>query len=663
MNKKELGLVLAVLLLLLIFAYVPKMHNAGWIPDEWLRIFTIENEGPFYLVREFMIDRPLRGYMERFLITIIGTRMLHFQLIGLFLRLIDTIAFFAILMFLFPKRREENLMASALALIFPGYGQQMHSMDYMAQMVSHAAMVLSFVVCLLPIYFKKAWLHAIAIPVSLLLVITSAGIMELYIGMDLFRYFLIYLALRQYSRQPVTFGRFAAYSAPYTLGTIAFSVWRVFFFENQRASIETGPMLENLKSLQGLMQLAGALFENLYRLIISAWYQPLIAYFEYIRLDWLAAAVMMTFAGAAAQFLITRLNRQPSSPEQGSHSDPYARWMVIGGVVFAIGSLAPIVFGGREIVYSTTARDRFSFPGMMGSVMIVVGVLSLLRPQLRNGIWLVLAVSSLLVHSGIANLNEIRYQTERTTWWQFSWRVPDLEPKTVVTGRVDNVAWNESQAIWSPINLMYHPGRPYVIIGGEVLNSGTQEFVTEQILSPQRKRGYSWTNDFSQVLIFSRPEGSCLQMLDGKHPEISGKVDKIIQAVAPFSQLERIDPFAEKQPQLDPNYFGTEPGHDWCYYYQKAQLARQQRDWDLAAGLGAEALANGYTPNDPVEWIVIVQAFAYTGADEFDFALEALLQDSHARSQACLALPTYSEEIESTIYAPSHLELIASLCE
>lgn len=662
MNKKEVGLVLAVLLLLLIFAYVPKMHNVGWIPDEWLRIFTVEHEGPYYLVREFMIDRPLRGYMERVMITVIGTNMLHHQLIGLFLRLVDTFAFFTILMFLFPGRRTENLMAAALTLVFPGYGQQMHSMDYMAQIVSHVAMVLSFVVCLLPIYLEKKWLHAVAIPTSLLLVVTSAGIMELYIGMDLFRYFLIYLVMRQYSRLPITVGKFAFYSAPYALGTFSFSIWRVFYFDNQRASIETGPMLDNLKSLQGLLQLAGAMLDNLYRLIVSAWYQPLLAYFEYIRADWLLAVMIMSLAGAAALFLITRLDRQPASPEKGSRKDRYARLMVIGGLVFAVGSLAPTVFGGREIVYDIAARDRFSFPGMMGSVMILVGVLSLLCPRLRNGIWLILAVSSLLVHFGIANLNEIRYETERTTWWQFSWRVPNLEPKTVVTGRVDNVAWNESQAIWAPINLMYHPGRPYVIIGGEVLNSGTQEYVTEQILSPQRKRGYSWINDFSQVLIFTRPEGSCLQFLDGKHPEISAQADEIIQAVASYSQLERIDPLTQKELQLKPNYFGPEPERGWCYYYQKAQLARQQRDWDLAAELGKQALKHGYTPNDPVEWIVMVQAFAYTGADELDSALTTLLENPHASSQACLALSTYSAEISSTPYGQPHQDLIASVC-
>jgi hypothetical protein len=57
--------------------------------------------------------------------------------------------------------------------------------------------------------------------------------------------------------------------------------------------------------------------------------------------------------------------------------------------------------------------------------------------------------------------------------------------------------------------------------------------------------------------------------------------------------------------------FGSEPPHEWCYYYQKADLARQQNDWQTVAELGDEAQKLGLHPNDQIEWMPFLQAYAW----------------------------------------------------
>ena len=56
--------------------------------------------------------------------------------------------------------------------------------------------------------------------------------------------------------------------------------------------------------------------------------------------------------------------------------------------------------------------------------------------------------------------------------------------------------------------------------------------------------------------------------------------------------------------------FGLELPHAWCYYYQKADLARQQGDWPQVAELGNEAQKLGLHPNDQIEWMPFLQAYA-----------------------------------------------------
>ena len=59
--------------------------------------------------------------------------------------------------------------------------------------------------------------------------------------------------------------------------------------------------------------------------------------------------------------------------------------------------------------------------------------------------------------------------------------------------------------------------------------------------------------------------------------------------------------------------FGEEPAHDWCYYYEKADLALQKGDFAEVLRLGEEAEQNGYHPDDKIEWLPFILANAVTG--------------------------------------------------
>ena len=59
--------------------------------------------------------------------------------------------------------------------------------------------------------------------------------------------------------------------------------------------------------------------------------------------------------------------------------------------------------------------------------------------------------------------------------------------------------------------------------------------------------------------------------------------------------------------------YAPESEHGWCYYFQKAELARQLRDWDQVAALGDRAFRLEDSPNDPVERFVFIEGYAHTG--------------------------------------------------
>ena len=64
---------------------------------------------------------------------------------------------------------------------------------------------------------------------------------------------------------------------------------------------------------------------------------------------------------------------------------------------------------------------------------------------------------------------------------------------------------------------------------------------------------------------------------------------------------------------------------NWCYYFEKADLARQSSDWTKIAAIGDEALKK-YSSSEPSEYIPFVEAYAYM--DRWEDAV-ALAQRIH----------------------------------
>jgi hypothetical protein len=90
--------------------------------------------------------------------------------------------------------------------------------------------------------------------------------------------------------------------------------------------------------------------------------------------------------------------------------------------------------------------------------------------------------------------------------------------------------------------------------------------------------------------------------------------------------------------------FGTEPVRGWCYLYQKAELARQQGDWDSVAALGMDAANLGLTPADPIEWTPFLQAYAVLGDTEKVESLAAQFKDdAFHKEQFCQSISRMEE--------------------
>ena len=114
--------------------------------------------------------------------------------------------------------------------------------------------------------------------------------------------------------------------------------------------------------------------------------------------------------------------------------------------------------------------------------------------------------------------------------------------------------------------------------------------------------------------------------------------------VAPSSNIEDVLT-GVPGPAAPTRFFGAEPPHGWCYYYQKATLARQQNDWKTVASLGEKALADGFYPSDKIEWMPFLQAYVTLGQKEKLHRFISIMGESpFIQKQVCTALTAASKD-------------------
>ncbi len=660
--KKEFFTAVIVLAVLLTAAYIPDIHKVGFLQDDWNTLFMTEQRGAGSLVAHFAVDRPLRGYFGLLEDRLFGTQMVWYQILALTMQMLGSLFFYATLMLIWPKKWKYHLLICSLLIVYPGFHELQHAFDYQAHIFARMSILFSILLSVWVTFIRQKWLKVVGIVLALASALVGYGLMEVYIGMEGLRLALFFTQFRQ--RKGITTLRsYLFLTVIFILNSALYSVWRLFFFETRRASVNAGNMLA---AYQDFFPQIGRdivnLVQNMYRLCLSAYYQPLLVFSKNVETVRLLAGLAITVVVAALVGCL--IWKGSSGSENGAEDRNNFSWSLIGiGLFGAAASLIPIIFGGREIVYNLLG-DRFSYPGAASACMLIAGLLSLLKNgKLQIAVFSTLIGLSLLTQFTNDEIFRKNYLQTNAVWWQMTWRAPQIKPATLLSGEYPYGMLDEDYTLWGPANLIYYPGEFEPVITAEIISGETLPKFLAQGKELYTRRIVTYERDFGNLLIFSKGTDSCLHVIDGEHAEFSQSDADYIREVGALSDIDRIDAASSHQPSPRVDLFGAEPARGWCYYYQKAQLARQQRDWRAAADFGHEALNGGYSPADPMEWLVFMQAFAYTDDPLYEQVKERVMQDEYASSQVCGVISTYSKEVSATTYADAQQRLMGDFCK
>lgn len=635
--KKKLETYLAIVLIVLvtIITYGLLIKSFGFYLDDWYILWGGRAAGPGLIVDFHQFDRPLMGYFYAFYFQVLGSNPLGWQIFALFLKLAGVLVFWWILRMLWPKSLLETTSAALLFAVYPGFLQMPQAGIKVNPLFTLLSALISIAFTIKSVQVKAWWKIFLFQFLSFLFGTIYLFYIEYMVGLEFFRWAFLWIALQDTLHlRPLKerIKKWFVFTAPMWVALFGMVVWRLFFFESGRVSMNVGSISGGLLS-NPLHSIIGLIVETSRDFIetqFSAWFVPAYEMSAGSPYQPWAISVGLALFVIVIYLVYTFFTRKFYDQEnQKSNLQFSFIWIGFLGIFAA---LFPVVLVGRQVYLDLVFNgfNKYTLHASVGVSLLFVGLLS--KGTRRFGF---VAIITILLGFAVYThyFNGLRYQSawqdQRDLWWQLTWRAPDLEDGTLLTALLPpGNTFNESYEIWGPANIIYRPNTKNIPISGQILNSQTITWFQRGIEDVYVVRGLiEMPRDYNKTLILSIPDAlSCLHAMDGNRLE-DYREPLIAQAIFDKSHIDRIVTEASETIVPPNEIFGPEPDHQWCYYYQKISLAHQRGDWEEAVALGDEAEVKGFKPLNRSEWIPLFEAYANTGRLDDARHLATIIKD------------------------------------
>jgi hypothetical protein len=621
-----------VVALITIVAYGLLLPLTGFYWDDWPFAWIAHFLGPAEFIVAFQGFRPFLGPIFFLTSSLLPANPILWQILALATRFGATMAAWFALDQVWPRAPRLTLAATLLFLVFPGYSQHWVAFTHINQeWISLIAYLLSFGLSVRAMRESSGAITSTAAAIAL----QCIGLLptEYFIGLELLRFIFLWVAISESVRGFDLRLRTSLKAwLPYLFLWFANAVWLAHYYTSGTYvsyDLVAGSTL--LAPAEIVLQLGDALAKmGVYVwlqvlplalgslstpsslatfAIIGTAFPLLLFYFQQLRLD--SSNVSSAGDNDCAQ---------AETPDQGAHVAIAGYAMVAGALGILVGRV-PSIAAGLPLTLQSSF-DRLTISMMLGASLFMAGLLELLMPRPRLRTCLLAGVLALGIGQQFFNANIFRrdWQRQQEIYWQFAWRIPFLQPDTAILVQQMPLDYETDLSMTAAVNWMFAtavdpPHLPYAIVytekrlGGDVLPE-LQPAVPIRL--PFRTMDF--TGNTSQAIVVYVPSNGCLRVFDPAFDDdvTYSHLPESITAAIPLSDPGRI--LAEALPSGLPSPpFDREPNHDWCYFYEKAELQRQDRDWGSIVALHAQAASNGYEAGDPFEWLPFIEAEARAG--------------------------------------------------
>jgi hypothetical protein len=615
--------------LITVIGYGLLLPVTGFYWDDWPFAWIANFLGPAEFNPAFAPFRPFLGPIFQVTTSLIPTHPLAWQVFALVIRFVLGLSAWWAFNQIFPTKKTTAFLAALLILVFPGYSQHWVALTHINQeLIPFIFYLLSFGYTFKALRTKRTTDTVIA----LLLQLCGIFPTEYFFGIEGIRFLLLFYVLQgSFSERFKTSFRIWF---PYLLIWILNAAWLFYYY---RFGPYNSYEVTAAQSPDLLIILTNAL-DTLWKVGFYIWTQVLVLTFTSLP----APASLLTLGLVAASFALLTPYLLRSAQDEPRESVNALLLMGVGIIGILLGRL-PSLAANLPLTLQSS-YDRFMVSMMIGGTVFLIGLLELLikHPRVR------IIVFSLIISLGIgqqffnANIFRRDWQKQGDIYWQLAWRIPALEPNTVLLTHEMPIDYETDNSFTAPINWMYAPNytrvdMPYMLLYTEKrLGGATLPSLEPGVEITFPYRTVTFRSSTSQAVVIYMPRNGCLRVLNPARgdAETYSRESKFLTDAIPLSDPSRIIPNPAQPAQ--PMFF-PEPEHGWCYFFTKAELAQQQGNLDEVIHLGNEALAKEYSPEDLNEWLVFIESYAVTGdlATAEKLSARMLEEDSRTHRGVC----------------------------
>lgn len=644
-NPKYIPVLFAFLTILTYGLLLPFM---GFYWDDWPFAWIQNYLGPREFIPAFEPFRPFLGPIFTLTTSLLPPDPIWWQALALLLRFALAMSVWWIFKSIWPDARWQTLTASLLFLVFPGYSQHWVAFTHINQEI------IPFLFYLLSFGFTA---QALRQPerfnrytiLALLTLVPGVFPTEYFATQEPLRFLFIWVLISDRSSLKTVFQSFwkaLKLWLPYVLIWIGNAAWLFYYYRFGAYASYNITVSASITPLDFITGMADAIWKA----GLFSWMQVVVLVansFSNPSSLLTVGIVVVSFLSLA--FYLSRLDI-PKDDQKGWPIEA----MLIGFTGILIGRV-PSWATGLPLTLGTI-DDRFMVSMMVGGALFAAGVIGLLFRGRKLKVWVLALVLSLAIGQQFYYANDFRrdWARQKDIFWQLAWRVPDLEPGTVILTHELPVKFETDMGLSAALNWMYAPDYtrgdlPYLLFYTRTRLGRNSLPTLEPGTDIQFKyRTVNFRGSTSQALTIVVPSNACLHVIDETYGggNMYERYGRYLLDAIPLSDVSLIHTDAPP-PEMPVALFGKEPPHTWCYYFEKAELARQLGDWETVVSLGNEARSKGYNTGDMLEWLPFIEGYAISGDLESarEISIEAFYDDSRPRKGLCHTWKRIQENI------------------
>ncbi len=630
------------ILLLVLLAYGLLTPRMGFYWDDWPFAWFLKFFGPAEFIESFRPFRPFLGPIFTVTTALFGGDPFTWQLVGLALRFLLSLEIWYVLRLIWPAQKWDAMWVVLLFTVYPGYQQQWVSLTHVNQeIIPLTWLIASFGVTAYAIRNE----HLRKRLTFLALILQAMGLFstEYFFGLEILRFLFLLAIFAETITVRLDLVKKAASSwLPYFCVWILNATWTYayhhsgaynsydisLFSSTSFSPLAIGNEILTTISLSGFMSwlntfgIISTIDGSLTRII----------------------SLTILFISASVIFIFMLFFSNGTTDQRSTKEDSWGQWAMSIGLVAIFAGRLPSWAAGLPLKLEFD-YDRFFISIMFGASLFIVGLATFLLRDGKRKIFILSLLIGLSTAYQFSISNTFRRDTanQQDIFWQIAWRMPVLEKGTVILTNELPIKYVSDLQLTAPLNWMYASSitdrqLPYLLLYIKSrFNSTTLPSLQPGVPIRLQYRTVEFNGSTSDSVVIYKEADGCLRVLDSVYANadtVPGASYFLLNAI-PLSNPGQIMADAPP-PVLDEKLFGPEPAHGWCYFYEKAELARQQSDWEGVVKLYNQAKKGGFDVSMPVENLPFIEGFAVTG--QTDLALQLTDRTLKAQKDLCPAI-------------------------